>query len=253
MQNIKIYEGSDEDLVGSNIVINTAGMPWRVVSSRIEKLQENLPLVKEIGEKIVNRCPEAVVITATNPVDPLNVAMQRFTGMRRERLLGYTVNDTARFKSNAAEVLGVESTRVDCTAIGEHGDYSVLLFSTLMVDGQPVTLDDSQREMIYSKQKGYLKAAIGLGTGWTSGWASSVGLASMVAAITGKSDATIPCSFLLKGEYDIDGISMSVPVKLGPQGIQSVVELELTPEERHDLEKGVAYLKDVNREMEKLI
>lgn len=115
LYDVNVHEGSEKDLVGSHIVINNAGAPWRVVSSRMEKLQENIPIIREIAEKISLYCPEAVVITSTNPVDPLNLAMHLYTGMDRKRLLGYTLNDSIRFKRLAAEALGVQSTRVEGT------------------------------------------------------------------------------------------------------------------------------------------
>jgi malate/lactate dehydrogenase len=246
---VNIREGSEEDLAGSHIVINNAGAPWRVVSSRMEKLQENMPIIREIAEKILLYCPEAVVITSTNPVDPLNLAMHLYTGMDRKRLLGYTLNDSIRFKRLAAEALGVQSTRVQGMVIGEHGDFAVLLFSSLTVDGHSIILDDKSKAEIAAAHRNTLKNAIRLGTGWTSGWTSSVGLAHMVAAITGKNEAVIPCSVLLQGEYGIEGISLGVPAKLGPQGVDTLHEIELTREEKDALKKGVSYLEEVNRKM----
>ncbi|MBW2411915.1 MAG: malate dehydrogenase, partial [Deltaproteobacteria bacterium] len=126
LRNVDIREGNAEDLAGSDIVINNAGAPWRVVSSRIEKLQENLPIIEEWAQKIAKFCPEAVVITSTNPVDPLNLAMHRFSGLNRRKLLGYTLNDSTRFVYFAAQLLGVQTTRLQGIVIGEHGDYAVL-------------------------------------------------------------------------------------------------------------------------------
>jgi malate/lactate dehydrogenase len=249
LQNVDIREGKADDLAGSDIVINNAGAPWRVVSSRMEKLQENLPIIAEWAAKIATYCPEAVVITSTNPVDPLNLAMHKFSGLNRKKLLGYTLNDSTRFIHFSAQVLGVETTRVQGSVIGEHGDYAVLLFSSLQLDGKPVSIDNAIKADIRSRHRNYLKTAIGLGTGWTSGWASSIGLAAMVSAITGKTDVPIPCSFLLQGEYGFDGICMSVPAELSLDGVQKVIELELTPDEKKALEESAAYLQGITAEM----
>ena len=246
LQNVDIREGNEADLAGSDIVINNAGAPWRVVSSRIEKLQENLPIIAEWAEKIAAQCPDAVVITSTNPVDPLNLAMHKFSGMNPKKLLGYTLNDSTRFIHFSARALGVQTTRLEGTVIGEHGDYAVLLFSSLRLDGKPVRVDSAMQADIRSQHRNYLKRAIGLGTGWTSGWASSIGLAEMVSAITAKTDALMPCSVLLQGEYGFDGICMSVPVELSLDGVQKIIEADLAPDEKKALAESAAYLEGVS-------
>lgn len=253
LQNVDIREGNEADLAGSDIVINNAGAPWRVVSSRMEKLQENMPIIAEWAAKIAMYCPEAVVITSTNPVDPLNLAMHRFSGLDRKKLLGYTLNDSTRFVHFSAQALGVETTRIQGSVIGEHGDYAVLLFSSLRLDGKPVSVNHAMQADIRSEHRNYLKSAISLGTGWTSGWASSIGLATMVAAITGKTDTPIPCSFLLEGEYGFDGICMSLPAQLSLDGVQEVIELELALDEKNALGESAAYLQGITAEMEKNI
>jgi len=253
LQNVDIREGHAEDLADSDIVINNAGAPWRVVSSRMEKLQENLTIVEEWAEKITTYCPAAVVITSTNPVDPLNLAMHRFSGLDRKKLLGYTLNDSTRFVHFAAQALDVQTTRVKGSVIGEHGDYAVLLFSSLRLDGKPVSVDNAMQADIRSRHRNYLKSAIGLGTGWTSGWASSIGLAAMVSAITAKTGAPIPCSVLLEGEYGFDGICMSVPAELSLDGVRKIIEVELTPDEKNALEESAAYLQGITAQMEKNI
>ena len=159
LQNVDIREGNEADLAGSDIVINNAGAPWRVVSSRIEKLQENLPIIAEWAEKIATQCPDAVVITSTNPVDPLNLAMHKFSGMNPKKLLGYTLNDSTRFIHFSARALGVQTTRLEGTVIGEHGDYAVLLFSSLRLDGKPVSVNNAMQADIRSEHRNYLKSA----------------------------------------------------------------------------------------------
>jgi len=249
MQDINIREGDDEDLADSDIVINNAGAPWRVVASRMEKLHENMTIIKDIAHKIKTFCPGAVVITSTNPVDPLNIAMQRYSGLDRQKLLGYTLNDCTRFKCLAAKALNSSSTRVQGTVIGEHGNHAVLLFSTLRIDGHPAELDDATKTQIRSDHQNVLKNSIRLGTGWTSGWTSSVGLATIVSALTGRTGDPLPCSVILEGEYGASGISMSVPVKLEPEGIKEIVALDIRPDEKKELDNSIAYLQEINEKM----
>lgn len=253
MHDILLRQGKEKDLEGSDIVIITAGAPWRVVSSRIEKLDENLPIIREMAENISRYCPEAVVITATNPVDPLNAALHLYSGIDRHRLLGYTVNDTTRFIKLTAQALGVSATRLQGLVIGEHGDRAVLLFSSLLLNGEPVNMEKEIKDHIRAEHKNTLKAAIALRTGWTSGWTSSVGLSRMVASILQKKDETIPCSLLLQGEYRVNGISISVPVKLGRTGVQEVVEAPLSQEEAEEFQNSVSYLQEITNEMKAIL
>jgi malate dehydrogenase len=250
MHDIEIRQGDYSDLVGSDIVIVTAGAPWRVVSSRVEKLVENIPIIRDIAKKIAMYCPEAIVITATNPVDPLNMVMQRFTGSDHLRILGYIQNDTTRFLRLTAKAVGVSSTRLQGTVIGEHGDTAVLLFSSLRLDGTPLVLSEDKKTRIRNDHKNTLKSSIALHSGWTSGWTSSVGLARMVEAIAQQSEAIIPCSVRLNGEYGIDGISIGVPAKLGLKGVREVVRIELTQSEAEELRNSAAYLQCIVREMD---
>ena len=215
----------------------------------MEKLAENIPIIREMAKKIARYCPDAVVITATNPVDPLNMVMHRFSGSDSHRILGYTQNDTTRFLRLAAKALGVSSTRLQGTVIGEHGDTAVLLFSSLLLDGKPVDIGDDLKTQIRNDHKNTLKASIALHSGWTSGWTSSVGLTHMVKAIAEQNDAVIPCSVQLDGQYGIDGISISLPVRLGPTGVREAVQLEITQSEAEELRNSAHYLQNVAREM----
>lgn len=245
LQNTVICEGFDADLSGSDVVIITAGAPGRAVSSRMEKLKENLPIIRQMAEKITRFCPGAVIVTATNPIDPINLALFHMSGLDRRQLLGYSFNDTTRFKMFAAKFLGVQSTSVDCLVIGEHGNSAVLLFSALTVDGESVSVSEAQKAQIRESIHNALKVNNSLATGWSSGWTSAVGLAAIVAAIRDETDAFVPCSVLLKGEYGIEGISIGVPVRLGRQGVKEIVELELSIGERAEFDKSAAYLRSI--------
>jgi|AMWB02.1.fsa_nt_gi malate/lactate dehydrogenase len=251
LQPVRLREGGLEDLAGSDIVIVNAGAPWRAVSSRMERLRDNLPLIRAIGEKLGTLCPHAVVITSTNPVDPINVAMRHYSGLPRRQLLGYTLNDTTRFIQLVSASLAVGSTRVQATVIGEHGDYAVLLFSSLRLDGKPINMPAPLQAKIRAAHKNTLGASIALGTGWTSGWTSSVGLARMVAAITGRSKEVLPCSIVLDGELGLSGLSISLPVRLGRQGVAQVEEWSLTEFERVEFSRSVEYLSAIVTDMKK--
>jgi len=245
-RDVRILAGSDENLSGSDIVIMAASTPFRPVTARIERLQENVPIVREAAEKIARYCPGAVVITATNPVDPFNLAMSLIVGTDRERFLGYSLNDSLRFRQMAAVCLGVEATRVRGMVIGEHGEHHVPLFSTLQVDGRPVSAGSELIETVETEMSRVLRTYIGLGTGRTTGWTTAMGLSTMVSAVLQDTGEVFPCSAVLAGEYGCAGLSITVPASLGRKGVRKVVELELPNEERVRLDHAVAHLQEVS-------
>jgi len=216
----------------------------------MELLGENLPIIQDTAKKIKRYCPDAVVITATNPIDPLNYAMQLYSGLDRKKLIGYPFNDSIRFRMMVARALGVKSTQVEGIAIGEHGENQVLLFSSLRVDGKPVTVDEDFKQNIRQEIPNILRSYESLGTGRTAGWTSAVGLAAVVSAITGDTGQVLPCSVVLTGEYGYSGLSMSVPVILGREGVKQILEWELAPDEQEGLKRAADILKAAAQSIE---
>ena len=256
-QDILVRTGSYEDIPGSRIVIIAAdvsgtdsGSP-RVLSSRMELLPGNLTLFREIGKKISKLCPEAVVITATNPVDPLNYAMYLLSADRdRRKFIGYSTNDSFRFWMMAASALGVKTSQVSGTVMGEHGSSQVLLFSSLRVDGKPVSVSEEFKQKIREQVPDILKSYEELKSGRTAGWTSAVGLARMCRAIGQDTRDKIPCSVVLDGEYGYHGLSMAAPAVIGRGGVQEVLEWKLSPDEVQGLEHSVNTLKPAMRYVE---
>jgi malate dehydrogenase len=254
---ILVRTGSYEDILGSRIVIIAAdasgidsGSP-RVLSSRMELLPINLALFRDIGEKIRKLCPEAVVITATNPVDPLNYAMYLLSADRdRRKFIGYSTNDSFRFWMMTAGALGVKTSQVSGTVIGEHGSSQVLLFSSLRVDGKPVSVSEEFKQKIRQQVPNILKSYEELKSGRTAGWTSAVGLAHMCRAIGQDTRDKIPCSVVLDGEYGYHGLSMTAPAIIGQGGVQQILEWELSPDEYQGLENSVNTLKPAMRYVE---
>jgi malate dehydrogenase len=237
---VEVRKGSYEDMYGSDIIIMAAGSA-KIVSSRQEVLPQNLPLVVEMADRIRQCCPETVVITATNPVCPLDYAMQRRTGFDRKKVLGYSANDSIRFRMFVAQALGVASSRVNGTVIGEHGDSQVLLFSSVRVDGEPVSISTDVKEWVRRQVAGVPKILEEqrVKTGRTATWTTSMGIADMCRAIANDTGYVIPCSMPLEGEYGYHGMGMSVPVVLGSGGVREVLELDLEPDESEELEHSV--------------
>ena len=243
-QETQVQAGTDEDMSGSDIIIVTAGVPLAVISSRREVLPHNLPIIRGIAEKIKQFCPEAAVITATIPVGAMNYAMYLCSNLDRKKLMGYTLNDSVRFRMMVAQALGVKSSQVEGTVIGEHGESQVLLFSSVKVDGKPVSIGDDMKQNIRQQVPNLMRSHQALKTGLTSGWTSAVGLASMVRAIGNNTGEMIPCSVVLDGEYGCHGLSMTVPAILGQGGVRDILEWELASDERELLEHSINVLKE---------
>ena len=244
VQDMALRAGNDADLAGSNIVIMAAGTTPRPNTNRMEYLRDNLPIIKDIAQKIARLCPDAVVITATNPIDPLNYAMCRCSGLDRKKLLGYSLNDSIRFRMWIARALGVKSTQVGGIVIGEHGNSQVMLFSSIRVDGKPIAVSEEFKHAMRQKIPDFLKTWASLRVTRTAGWTSAVGLATMVKAIAKDTEEVIPCSVALDGEYGRHGLSIGVPAVLGRGGVRQVLEWELAPDEKQELEYSIAVLKE---------
>jgi len=253
LQNIVVRAGNEEDLFGSDIVIMAAGVPWRYISSRMELLKDNVPVIQDTAKKIKRFCPDAVVITATNPVDPLNYAMQLSSGLDRKRLIGYGYNDSIRFRIMAAKALSVTPREVDGIVIGEHGENQVLLFSSLQVNGERIPVSEDVKQNIRQEIPKILRSYESLGTGRTAGWTSAVGLTNMVSAITRDTGEVFPCSVVLDGEYGHRGLSIGVPVILGRGGVQQILEWKLAPGERMELEQAISTLKAAAHSVEEIL
>jgi malate/lactate dehydrogenase len=251
---ITVRMGGYEGMAGTDIVIDAAGAPSGSIESRSELLPSNLPIMKEHAEKIVQYCPDAVVITATNPVDPLNYAMFLLSKHRdRRKILGYSMNDSVRLRMWVAGELGVKAGRVAGTVIGEHGHSQVMLFSTARLDGKPVQVDPETRQKIRAMAPKMLHAYESLTPRRTAGWTTAMGIVETVRAIAGDTRAMIPTNAVLTGEYGVRNMSMTVPAAIGRNGIESILELPLTDEELEGVRNTVATLEPHMRLVEQTL
>ncbi len=253
-QDIAVRRGTFKDMGGSDIVVVTAGAPSGVISSRSELITGNLPIIKENAGKIREYCPDAIVITETNPVDPLNYAtylVNRRAG--RNRFIGYTMNDTIRFRMWAAEVAGVGPSQVKGMVIGEHGHSQVMLFSSLRVKGKPVIIDEDNKKKMRSLPPQTLHDYETLQPKRTAGWTSAVGTAAVISAIKNDTRELIPCSAVLDGEYGCHNLSMTVPAVIGREGIHDIKILKLDNEEKAALTNTVNVLSPLMRYVERFL
>ncbi len=241
---VRVRAGGYADLAGSDVVLIAAGSA-NVVASRLEVLPQNLPIMREFAGYLRQYCPAAVVVTATNPVCPLNYALYRLTGFERRQFIGFSLNDSIRLRMFLAEALGLPSSRVDGLVIGEHGNSQVLLFSSVLVDGQPYAVPAAVREQVRARVANLPKVLedLRMQTGRTSAWTTSMGLAAICRAVARDSRRMMPCSVVLDGEYGCRRLGMSVPVNIGRQGVLEIEEVRLEPEERAGLTRSIETLR----------
>ena len=196
------------------------------------------------------------MITAVNPVDAMNYATYLAGGFDRNKVIGYSINDSFRFRELIAEELNENVSRVDGLVAGEHGKTQVPLFSTVKVDGNPVSFSEEAKKRILSKIPLAIKRFEELDAGRTAGFTCAVGLTEITRIITEDSKKIVPCSAILDGEYGEHNLSMGVPVVLGKDGIKEILEYDLLPDEQANLKISIDKLKDeagtVSQELPKL-
>lgn len=247
-----IEAGSYEDIAGSHVVIVAAAVATEskatepLLDPRQQLISRNLRIIPDIAKAVRQFCPDAIVITLSNPVEALSYALYLLSPTReRRRFIGYSFNDSIRFRLWIAEAIGVKPSEVDAIVMGEHGDSQVPIFSSIRVDNQPVSLSEPVKQELRKKPAELLRYVLSLKVGRTSGWLSAIGLAAMVKAIRNDTRELFPCSALLAGEYGYEGFSMTVPAILGREGIHQILEWKLTPDEQQALEQSASILKAV--------
>ena len=208
-------------------------------------LESNMKILQSIAEPMARYCPAATVITASNPVDVLNYTLRDLTGMKARQFVGFSRNDSARFRIAIAESLNVPVKDVQAIVIGEHGPVMVPLFSAVYVKGEKVELTAEQRAQVSGFLNNYLKSYGALKSGRTAAWTTAVGVGQIIAAIAAKSGEVLPGSAILDGQYGISGVSVGVPVVLGPGGIERIIELPLSAEELAGLQAAVSKISAV--------
>lgn len=252
-QDIVVRAGTYDDMQGSDIVINAAGLHQDGASGRGEMLRGNIAFIEEVAEKIKHSCPDAIILTATNPVGPLNYGTYLSGGFHRRQLIGYSINDSYRFREMVAEVLNARVSQVEAAVIGEHGPTQVPLFSSVRINGQAVSISEDQKQRIRDLAPTIIAKYQSFKADRTAGWTCAAGLAAFVKAIVEDSHQMLPCSAVLEGEYGQKGLSMSVPAIIGRQGIEEILEWELTPDEKEGLKISTDKLKGESKIVEGLL
>ena len=239
-----------DETAGSDIVIITAGIARKPGMSRDDLLNTNAGIVKQVSEQIARTSPNAIVIVVSNPLDVMCYVAKKVTGFPRERVIGMAgVLDTGRYRAFLAEALDVSVRDIQAMVLGGHGDTMVPLISYTSVSGIPITqlIDKGKLDAIVDRTRnGGAEIVKHLKTG-SAYYAPSAGAVQMAEAIVNDQKRILPCAAWLEGEYGMNGLYLGVPCKLGRKGLERVIEVELTADERTALEKSAEAVREPMR------
>jgi malate dehydrogenase len=237
-----------EETAGSDIVVVTSGRPRGPGMSRDDLLLTNMKIVTSVVEEVVKHSPETILLVVTNPLDAMVQRAFQVSGFPKNRVVGMAgILDTARFRTFLAQEFDVSVETVSAFVLGGHGDTMVPVIGSTTVGGRPIAQLLSQeriQEIVQRTQDGGAEI-IGLLKTGSAYYAPSASIAQMVEAILLDRKQVLPCTAYLEGEYGIDGIYVGVPVKLGANGVEEIIEFELTDQESAALKQSAAAVKEL--------
>ncbi|MBW2978103.1 malate dehydrogenase [Candidatus Woesearchaeota archaeon] len=265
MQQAMAVEGSNVKIVGSNdyeatkdsdVVIIPAGIPRKPGMAREDLLATNAKILKSVIPSVVKYSPNSVLIIVTNPLDAMVYLAYKLSGFPKNRVIGMAgVLDSARFRTFVAQELKEDINNIQAMVLGSHGDLMVPLLNHCKVKGKPIKelIDDKRLSEIVERTRKGGAEIVGLLKTGSAFFAPGLSAAEMAESIIKDQKKILPCAALCEGEYDINGVFVGVPAKLGKQGVEEIVELELNEEEKNALQKSVEHIKLVVKKMEELI
>ncbi|HEY4101483.1 MAG TPA: malate dehydrogenase [Gemmatimonadales bacterium] len=250
-------EGFDTRVVGANdysaaanaeLFIVTAGIARKPGMSRDDLVKTNAGIVQSVGEQIKAAAPNAIVIVVSNPLDVMCYVMRRATGFPRERVIGMAgVLDTARFCTFLSEAAGVSVRDIQAMVLGGHGDTMVPLISCTTVSGVPITqfIEKATLDKLVDRARnGGAEIVAHLKTG-SAYYAPSAAAVQMAEAIVYDQKRLLPCSAWLQGEFGLKDVYCGVPCLLGRKGLERIIEIPLTDDERTALNKSAEAVRSV--------
>jgi malate dehydrogenase len=236
-----------EETAGSDVVVITSGLPRKPGMSRDDLINTNANIVKSVTENVMKYSPDAVIIVVSNPLDVMTYCAYLTAKVDSRRVFGMAgILDTARYRAFLATELNVSPKDIQAILMGGHGDTMVPLPRFTTVSGIPVTdlIDEGKlNDIVERTKKGGGEIVNLLGT---SAWyAPGAAAAQMVEAIIKDEKRIFPCCAMLNGEYGMDNIYLGVPVKLGKNGIEEIIELDLNEDEQALLKDSAKAVREV--------
>ena len=241
--NTEVRQGDYSATEGSDVVVITAGLPRSPGDTRLDLAEDNAPIMDDIQSSLDEHNDDYVSITTSNPVDLLNRHLYEQGDRSREQVIGFGGRlDSARFRYVLSERFDVPVQNVDATILGEHGDSQVPVFSKVRVDGEDLTFSDTEKEEILEDlQQSAMNVIERKGA---TEWGPARGVAHMVEAILHDTGEVLPASVVLDGEFGHDGVGFGVPVKLGSNGVEEVIEWDIDEFEAEQMQEAADKLSE---------
>ena len=244
-----------KETTGSDIVIITSGLPRKPGMSRDELLEKNTGIVKNVSKQIAKYSPDSIVIVVCNPLDAMVYTAAKVTGFAKNKVMGMAgALDSARFSCFIAAELDVSVEDIKCTLMGGHGDDMVPLPRFTSVGGIPVTelLDEDKiAELIERTRKGGIEIVNLLG--YSAYYAPAAGTVKMAEAILKDNKAVMSCCAYCDSQYDVGGYFVGVPVILGKNGVEKIIELDLKDSELAQFKKSLDHVKQLVEQVDKIL
>ena len=247
---------SYEETKNSDIIVITAGVPRKPGMSRDDLISINTKIVKEATQNAIKHSPNSILIVVTNPLDAMVFVAGKVSNFPKHRVMGMAgILDSTRFRTFIAKELDVSVEDVDAIVLGGHGDSMVPLPRYSTVNGIPITELLSQERinaLVERTRRGGEEIVNLLKTG-SAYYAPAAAVAEMVEAILKDKKRILPCAAYCNSEYNVNGYFVGVPVKLGRNGIEKVIELKLTDEEKEAFRKSVEHVKGLVQATERFL
>jgi malate dehydrogenase len=244
-----------QETADSDLVIITSGLPRKPGMSRDDLLAKNVPIIKDVGEKVAKYSPDSIIIVVSNPLDAMVYAACKVTGFAKNRVVGMAgALDSARFSYFLARELGVSVENIKCVLMGGHGDDMVPLPRFMSVSGIPISdlLDEKKvAELIERTQKGGIEVVNLLG--YSAYYAPAAGAVEMAEAILKDKKTVLSCCAYCDSEYGVGGYFVGVPAVLGRNGVERIIELNLNECEQAQFNSSVANVKHLVRKVNELL
>ena len=244
-----------EDTENSDVVIITAGIPRKPGMSRDDLLGTNLKIIKQVGEGIKKTSPNAFVICITNPLDVIVMALQKYSGLPTNMVVGMAgILDSSRFKYFLSQELKVPVKSVESLVLGGHGDTMVPMLNQTKVDGKPLNklIQKNKLDLIVDRtRKGGAEIGKLLQTG-SAFYAPAASGVEMAESYIKDLKKILPCAAYLSGEYGVKNIYAGVPVKIGKKGVEQIIEIDLSDEEKKQFNFSIRAVQELFNNAKKI-
>jgi malate dehydrogenase len=235
--NTEVRQGDYSETDGSDVVVITAGLPRQPGDTRLDLADDNAPIMEDIQSSLAEYNDDFITVTTSNPVDLLNRHLYESGDRPREHVVGFGGRlDSARFRYVLSQRFDVPVKNVEATILGEHGDAQVPVFSKVRVDGRDLEFsEDDKEEILADLQESAMNVIERKGA---TEWGPARGVAHIVEAILNDTGEVLPCSIPLQGEFGYDDVGFGVPVRLGSNGVEEVIEWDLDEFEREQMQEA---------------